>query len=86
MRGIVLDHGCEPGAEAELEALLRVAARRSGSAGMTDLSIFTSTGTRTFGWLPALGAEIEQYELSTPYTPEPSGAADRGLYVDQIYF
>ena len=86
VRGIVLDHGCEPGAEAELEALLRVAARRSGSAGMTDLSIFTSTGTRTFGWLPALGAEIEQYELSTPYTPEPSGAADRGLYVDQIYF
>lgn len=86
VRGIVLDHGCETGAEGELEALLRVAASEAAAAGMTDLSIFTSVGTRTFGWLPALGAEIEQYELSTPYTPEPEGAASRGLYVDQIYF
>lgn len=86
IRGIVLDHGCEPGAEAELQALLRIAARSSAAAGMTDLSIFTSDGTRTYGWLPALGREVEQYELSTPYTPEPEGVSERGLYVDQIYF
>ena len=86
VRGIVLDHGCEPGAESDLVALLGIAAKEAQAAGMTDLSIFTSTGSRTFGWLPALGAELEQYELATPYTPEPEGAADRGLYVDQIYF
>jgi hypothetical protein len=86
VRGIVLDHGCEPGAEAELQALLAVAAAESAAAGMTALSIFTSVGTRTHDWLVPLGAEVEQYELSTPYTPEPDGAAGRGLYVDQVYF
>ena len=86
VRGLVLDHGCEPGAADELEALLRVACGRSAAAGMTDLSVFTSTGCRDEALLRGLATEIEQYELSTPYTPEPEGAAARGLYVDQVYF
>lgn len=86
VRALVLDHGCERGAEDELEALLRVAAVEAARAGMTDLSVFTSEGCRGAALLTRLAHEVERYELSTPYTPEPEGAVTRGLYVDQIYF
>jgi hypothetical protein len=86
VRALVLDYGFEPGAEEELGGLLRAVAAEAHRAGMTDLSIFTSDGSRGSGTLRALAARLEHYELATPYTPEPEGAASRGLYVDQVYF
>ena len=86
VRALVLDYGFAAGAEDELVALLAVVARRALDAGMTHLSVFTSDAAPGSSVLRELATEIEPYELATPYTPEPEGAAARGLYVDQIYF
>jgi len=86
VRGLVLDYGFRPGAEDEFDALLRITARGALAAGVTDLSVFSSDPSPGSARLRSLAADIEEYELSTPYTPEPQGADERGLYVDQVYF
>lgn len=35
--------------------------------------------------MKALGARLETFDLFLFNIPEPDGAAERGLYVDQIY-
>ena len=86
VRALVLDFGFEPGAEAELAALLQAVAADALDAGMTHLSIFTSDASPGSAVLRSLASALERYELATPYTAEPEGASARGLYVDQIYF
>lgn len=86
VRALVLDYGFASGAEDEFAALLASVARDALAAGMTHLSIFTSDASPGSGLLRELAGDIERYELATPYTPEPEGAAARGLYVDQVYF
>ncbi|HUP84319.1 MAG TPA: hypothetical protein VM143_01510 [Acidimicrobiales bacterium] len=86
VRALVFDHGFRAGAEDAFEQILAEAARRAMAAGMTHLTIFTSDAARGSTRLRELAEESEPYILSTPYTPEPEGAAARGLYVDQVYF
>ena len=86
VRSLVLDYGFAEGAESDLAALLAVAATEAGARGHTHLSIFTSDASRGCELLRALGDGREEYEFTTPGAPEPPHAAERGIYVDQIYF
>ncbi|MBI5948259.1 MAG: GNAT family N-acetyltransferase [Chloroflexi bacterium] len=84
--GAVLDFGFLPGAEHELVALLRAWCAWLFERGMTELSLFTSAGTRSWATVSGLGGECRLFDFWTPQLPEPEGAAGRGLYVDHIYF
>ena len=85
-RALVLDYGFLPGSEDAFEALVRQAAARSADAGYDHLSIFTSDAARGSARLKALGDRVEGYDVIVPFTGEPEGAAERGIYVDQVYF
>lgn len=82
----VLDYGCLPGAEDELVRLLRAAAAQVTAEGLNGLSIFTSPGARLRDAVRSLPCTVSELAFWTPSIPEPPGAADRGLYVDHIYF
>lgn len=85
-RALVLDYGFDAGAEAELEVLLRHACARAAARGYHHLSIFSSAASPGADLLTRLGDRIEPYDAIVPFASEPDGAAERGIYVDQIYF
>jgi hypothetical protein len=82
----VLDYGLLPGAEDELEALLRAWCAWLAERGMDTLSVFTSERSPGYDRLCALAREVDVFDMWTPGIDEPPGAAERGLYVDQVYF
>lgn len=82
----VLDYGFLPGAEAELQSLLRAWCGRVLERGMTELTIFTCPGTRSWPVVERLASSLRPFDFWTPGIPEPEGAAEQGLYVDHIYF
>lgn len=86
IRSLVLDYGCVPGHDTELERLLRAAAAEMQARRHDHLSIFTSDAARASHVVRSLGDGIEEYEFTTPSMPEPPTARERGVYVDQIYF
>ena len=86
VRSLVLDYGFVEGAEAELDALLVLAATAAAGRGHTHLSIFTSDASRGSQLLRGLGDGVEEYEFTTPAAPEPPLTRERGIYVDQMYF
>jgi hypothetical protein len=85
VRALVLDTGFEPGAEAELAALVRAWCGRLQALGITHLTVFTSPGAPDRDSLHALAARVEPYHFNIGL-PEPADVATRGLYVDQLYF
>ena len=85
VRALVLDTGFEPGAEAELAALVRAWCGALQALGITHLTIFTSPGAPGRDALHALAARVEPYHFNIGL-PEPADVATRGLYVDQLYF
>lgn len=85
-RGLVLDYGFLPGAEDELERLLRGWCGWLAERGMDTLSIFTSENSRGYEMLRGLASTIEAFDCWTPGIAVPAGAEHRGLYVDQAYF
>lgn len=82
----VLDYGCLPGAEGELVSLLGAWASALIARGFDGMSCFSSPGARLARVVLTLPAEHTDFNFWTPQIPEPEGAADRGLYVDHIYF
>jgi hypothetical protein len=50
------------------------------------MSCFSSPGSRLAPVILTLAGEHSEFNFWTPQIPEPPGAADRGLYVDHIYF
>lgn len=85
VRATVLDYGFLPGAEAEFEQLLRVWCGWLSQHGHSELSVLTSEGSPNYPILAKLASQMDAY-LFRMGAPEPEGAAQRGLYVDGIYF
>ena len=85
-RGVVLDYGFMPGAERELESLIRCWCARLAADGMDTLSIFTSPTSPGSAMLCSNAREVEPFNMWTPGIPAPPDALERGLYVDPIYF
>jgi hypothetical protein len=84
--GLVMDYAAEPGAEAELERLLRAWCGWLAPLGIDRLTLFTSPLSPAAGQLRSLADEVEPYDMWTPGVPVPAGAETRGLYVDPVYF
>lgn len=84
--GLVLDYGFAPGAEAAFKGLLRAWCGWLAARGLDRLTIFTSPNGAGGELLRSLADEVEPYNMWTPGIPVPEGAADRGLYVDAVYF
>lgn len=82
----VLDYGCLPGGEKELQALIHAHCAALTAEGMDSLSLFTSAPARLDSIVRPLAASAKHFDFWTPQISEPEGAANRGLYVDHIYF
>lgn len=86
VRALALDWGFD-GARGldELEALLRGACADLAAAGASHLSVFASDATPGAARVRALAESVAPFRF-TCMIAEPPGAAERGLYVDPIYF
>ena len=84
--GVVLDYAFAPGAEAELEALLRAWCGRLAGEGFDTLVIYSSPASPGAAMLEQLGRDTERFFMWTPGIAVPDGAEGRGLYVDAAYF
>ena len=84
--GVVLDYACEAGAEAAFEALVRAWCGWLHARGMNRLIMLTSPTSPGAGQVTALADDVEAFNHWTPGIPPPPDAADRGLYIDPIYF
>jgi hypothetical protein len=84
--GVTLDYAFAPGAQGELEALLRAWCGWLAPRGMDTLVIYTSPASVGSERLRALARATGEYFMWTPGIPVPPGAQDRGLYVDAVYF
>lgn len=83
---IVVDHGFLRGGEHEFEALLRGWCTWANERGLDTLSIFSSDASPGHGLLSSLASGVEPFFVWTPGIEEPAGSAERGIYVDPIYF
>ena len=72
--GVVLDYAFAPGAEAELEALLRAWCGRAGRRGFDTLVIYTSPASPGAALLERLGRATERFFMWTPGIAVPDGA------------
>ncbi len=84
--GLVLDYGFLPGAEVEFEKLLRAWCGWLADHDHSHLSIFTSEASTGYPMIQRLAAHLERFDIWTPPIPEPEGATQHGIYMDQVYF
>ena len=84
-RATVLDWGFAPGGLASLERLLRAACGELAGRGITQLSVFASTASPAAPLLRTLAESIVEIEFQC-LLPEPSDSAERGVYVDPVYY
>lgn len=85
VRALVVDTGFLPGAEAQLVALVRAWCAQLAESGHTHLALFTSPGSPGRDSLRPLAERIEPYHLNIGL-PEDADLAERGVYVDHLYF
>jgi hypothetical protein len=85
-RAMVLDYGFMPGAENELESLLRAWCAELAALTIDTLSIFTSAPSAGSARISSLGYEVESFNMWSPGIAEGRDALQNGLYVDAIYF
>ena len=85
-RAMVLDYGFLPGAEDELEGLLRAWCTELAALLIDALSIFTSAPSPGSARICSLGAEVESFNMWSPGIAEGRDALQNGLYVDAVYF
>ncbi len=85
VRALVLDYGCDPGAEGDLVTLVRSACASLCAQGITELSLFSSPPARGFREFAALAKRAEPYVVACWSPPGPE-LERRGVYVDQLYF
>ncbi len=83
---VVMDYAFAPGAEAELEALLRAWCRTLAPAGIDTLVIYTSPASPGTALINGLGRSTGAFFTWTPGIKVPAGAGQRGLYTDATYF
>jgi len=85
-RATVLDWGfsSEDGV-ASLEALLRAWCARLAARGVTHLSLFASDASPAAPLLRSLAESIVEIEFQC-LLPEPSDSAERGVFVDPVYY
>jgi hypothetical protein len=84
--GLVLDHGFTPGHELAFLELLRAWCSHLDSCGITQLVIFSSGGSPTYPLLQGFGARLDPFDLYLFGPSTPDDAAERGVYVDHVYF
>lgn len=85
-RGLVLDFGFDGDAGLdELKRLLRHTCAAARDAGMNQLSIFSSPPSPGADCIQELAQGVVPYEFAFG-EPEPPDLAERGAYVDPIYF
>jgi hypothetical protein len=84
--GVVLDYAFAPGAEAAFEALVRAWCGWLDARGMNRLTLLTSPASPGVGQVRALADDVEAFNHWTPGVPPPPDAAEKGLYIDPIYF
>jgi hypothetical protein len=80
-----LDWGFAPGAEIEMEALLRAACTNLAAAGVDDLVVFSSPPSRGRDLLAGLARAVEGFRVGTGGL-QPRTASTSGVYVDPVYF
>jgi hypothetical protein len=85
VRALVLDYGCTSDGLGELVGLVTDWCARLAAEGATELSIFTSGGSRGAAALTALAKRREPYVVLCAVPPG-ERVKERGLYVDQLYF
>jgi hypothetical protein len=85
-RGVVLDYAFTPGGEEEFIDLLKGWCSSLHERGIDALSIFSSPTSAGVDVIRRLADEVEEYNMWTPGLAVPPDAAERGLYVDPIYF
>ena len=86
MPGVVMDYAFTPGAEAELEALLRAWCGALAPTGLDTLVIYTSPASPGSAPINGLGRATGDFFTWTPGIPVPQGAGQRGLYTDAAHF
>jgi hypothetical protein len=84
--GVVLDYAFEEGAEGAFEALIRGWCAWLAERGMNRLIILTSPASPGADLIRALADEVETFNHWSPGVPPPADAAEKGLYIDPIYF
>jgi hypothetical protein len=85
-RDLVADYCWVPGAEDELEALVRHWCGRAATRGAHELAIFTSDSSPGFELLRKLAKTTEDFVFWLNGVPEPADARSRGVYTDPFYF
>jgi hypothetical protein len=85
VRALVLDYGCTADGLDELVALVSQWRAALAAGGTTELSIFTSAGSRGGSALVALAKRREPYVVLCGLPPG-DRVKERGIYVDQLYF
>jgi hypothetical protein len=83
---VVMDYAFAPGAEAELEALLRARCGALAAQGIDTLVIYTSPASPGSALITGLGRSIGDFFTWTPGIHPPANAGDLGLYTDAAYF
>jgi hypothetical protein len=86
VRATALDHGFAPGAEDDYRALLEATCARLAERGATHLAVYTSERSSTYDVVRELAEEIEVFDFWAFDIPEPAALAERGFYIDPIYF
>lgn len=85
VRGTIMDYACIAGAEEEFEALLRTCAARCAKAEIDELTILVHADSGAAHVARRLPHHVESY-LLTLDLDEPESSADRGLYIDPMWF
>ena len=83
---VVMDYAFTPGAETELEALLRAWCAALVPAGIDTLVTYTSPASTGAALINGLGRATGEFFTWTPGIKVPEGSARRGLYTDAAYF
>lgn len=84
--GLVMDYAFAPGADDELEALLRAWCGALVATGIDTLIIYTSPASTGSALITGLGRSTFEFFTWTPGVRVPEGAGQRGLYTDAAYF
>jgi hypothetical protein len=85
VRAFVLDYGCTSDGVGDLVALVSDWRARLAAEGTTELSIFTSAGSRGRADLTTLVKRREPYVVFCGIAPG-DHVKERGIYIDQLYF
>jgi hypothetical protein len=83
---VVMDYAFAPGAQAELEALLRAWCDVLAARGIDTLVIYTSPASPGAALICDLGRSSGDFFTWTPGIHPPANAGDLGLYTEAAYF